>query len=373
MLLVAFVGRADAFAQSDAGNLWFVRGGLTPSFILPTNPFAVIAPESRDQIGWATGVTVEVGRRTDGSQAWHQLYNMPSYGFGISTAVFENHGRLIRPVEAYTFFSWPFGRLTDRLDFTSDFGMGLSWNWTDATPGSAPTRSVLGSDLNARIDWGVYLRYLATPHVAWSTGLDFTHRSNGGLLQPDQGINVLGPKLQVQYNFAPIRGAAPEALAPVRPFHPAWDVVLGMTTGVKNVIESTAPLVRRDFSTFEGTAAIRRHFYRFGRVTSGMDLRHDGAPIASAASVQPWSLGVYGGYEHIIGRFSAFMDVGYVVARGTDTDEISRLYERYGWRYQLGDRVFSTFGVRAINGRKADALEVGLGYRLGAAGDGTLR
>ena len=30
------------------------------------------------------------------------------------------------PVEAYTFFSWPFVRLSDRVQVTSDFGMGFS-------------------------------------------------------------------------------------------------------------------------------------------------------------------------------------------------------------------------------------------------------
>jgi hypothetical protein len=360
-------------AQADAGNLWFVRAGVTPSFILPTNPFSLISPQGSDVVAWAPGVTVEVGRRTDGTKDWHDTYNLPSYGFGVSTAAFENHGELVRPIEAYGFFSWPFARIGERLGLTSDFGLGLSWNWTtvNSARASAPLE-VLGSNLNARIDWGFYLRYITTPRTALYAGIDFTHRSNGGLVQPNQGINVLGPKVSVQYNFGP-DGASLLDQPPAPPFHPSWDLVVGASGGVKNVLESTAPLVRQDFGALDVTAAVRRHFYTFGRIVSGADLMYDGSTGAAldadgrlwrADSSQRWALGIYGGYEHIIGRFSALLDIGCVVARGWETPETPRFYERYGWSYQLSERLSTGLSVRAVHGKKADALEVGVGYRI---------
>ena len=47
-------------------------------------------------------------------------------------------------------------RLNDRLDLTTDFGMGVSWGWKEFDGETASESSVLGSDLNARIDWGFY-------------------------------------------------------------------------------------------------------------------------------------------------------------------------------------------------------------------------
>jgi hypothetical protein len=79
---------------------------------------------------------------------------------------------------------------------------------------------------------------------------------------------------------------------------------------------------------------------------------------------------VYGGYEHIIGRFSAIAQVGHVVARGFDTAEGLGLYTRYGWRYHLNDRVWGTLAIRASQMRKADALEFGIGYRARLTGQG---
>jgi hypothetical protein len=105
----------------------------------------------------------------------------------------------------------------------------------------------------------------------------------------------------------------------------------------------------------------------------GTDVTYDGSvgaitstaiPLARAHTDGPWALGVYTGYEHIIGRFSAFLHVGYNVARGVDDPDVPRAYQRFGWRYQVNDHVFGTFSIRATEIRRANALEVGAGYRL---------
>ena len=367
---MALLWSTVAAAQVPENNPWFVRGGVSPAFILPTNPFPS-GPQFQ-QIDKAPSVTLEIGRRTDGSSEWHELYGMPSYGFGFSLASFRNGIEHARPVEAYAFFSWPFASFTRRLDLTTDFGTGVSWNWKRVNDQNGASQDVLGSNLNARIDVGFYLRYLLSPRNVIYAGIDFTHRSNGGLVQPDLGINTLGPKVMMQYNLGEFGPAIPTAhdVGPPPAFRPSWDLIAGAAGGVKNVVEITG---RRDFGVFEGTAGAQWQFYRYGRIAMGTDLLRDASVNAiTSPPVQPlnqsadgpWALGLYGGYEHIIGRFSAFLHVGYEVARGLDDPDEPRAYQRFGWRYQLTDRVFATFAVRATEIRRADALEVGAGVRL---------
>jgi len=369
-LFVALLWSVTAHAQIPDSNPWFIRGGFTPAFILPTNPFP--AEPASQQIDKAPSVTLEVGRRTDGSSEWHELYGMPSYGFGFSLTSFRNGTEHARPAEAYAFFSWPFASLTRRVDLTTDFGMGVSWNWQRVNDQSGVSQDLLGSNLNVRIDWGFYLRDRLSPRYMLYAGVDFTHRSNGGLSQPDLGINVLGPKVMLQYNLGPIGPGAPTAYDIQRPppFRPDWDLIFAGSGGMKNVVEITG---KSDFGTFEGTAGAQYRFYRYGRIAMGTDLLYDSS-VGAITSVPvlpsqrntdgPWALGFYGGYEHIIGRFSAFLHVGYEVARGLDDPDMSRLYQRLGLRYQVTDRVFATFAVRATEIRRADALQVGVGYRL---------
>jgi len=360
-----------AYGQGFETNLWFVRGGATPAYILPTNPFETSAGGASDPIHWAPNLTVEIGRRTDGTSKWHKLYGTPSYGFGFSLVPLPKSIENGRPLEAYTFFSWPFARLSDQLQVTTDFGMGLSWRWKHMNEEKEVYENVLGSDLNARINWGFYLRYLSTPRIAIYTGVDFTHRSNAGMVQPDLGINVIGPKVGLQYNLASEAPTRRDIDPPT--FQPLWEFVVGGAGGVKNVIAKRSPIVRANFGTVGATAAVQRHFYQFGKIAGGTDVTYDGSAGASmdgagrewrAGASRRWAVGVYGGYEHVIGRFSALTQVGDTVARGFAKPNSSRLYTRYGWRYQINDRVWSTLAIRAHGFRKANVLEFGAGYRI---------
>ena len=361
-----------ALGQSAEENPWFVRVGFVPAHILSGNPFVTDGIGPSEAIHWTPNLTIEAGRHTDGSEPWHELYGQPSFGFGLSFVSFHEGAVAGRPIEASTFFSWPFLPMGDRLALTTDFGMGLSWGWKTLNQKSGEYQNVLGTNLNARIDWGFYLRYRATSHITSYAGIDFTHRSNGGTVQPDLGINVIGPKIAVEYSF----GTETHPPRPVSrpPFHPSWELVVGGGGGVKNVVERSSPMARADFGVVNVTAAVQRHFYRFGKVAVGSDLTYDGSTGARvdgadrswrAAPSERWSTGIYGGYEHVIGRFDAIVQAGSIVSRGDAASDSQRLYSRFGWRYHVNDRLWTTLAIRAYGFRNANALEIGVGHRFG--------
>jgi hypothetical protein len=359
-----------SLAQStESRNEWFLRTGVTAARIFSDNPF--ILKSEASTIRWGPSLTVEVGRQTDGSQEWHHLYGIPSWGLGVSLASFSDGAHRTRPIDAYTFFSWPFVRLNDRLDLTTDFGMGVSWRWKEFDGETGSEATVLGSDVNARIDWGVYLRYATTSRTRLYMGADFTHRSNGGMVQPDLGIDTIGPRVFLQYNLAP--GTSHRQPKEPPPFTPSWDFVVGGAASVKNVAERRTPIYRQDFGSTVITAAAQWQFYRYGKFAFGTDATYDGSTGARLDEAdtlwrpdagQRWSLGTYGGYEHVIGRFGAIAQLGYYAARGFDNPTKPRFYQRLGWRYRVTDRLWSTIAIRTIGDGRADALEVGAGYRM---------
>src|SRR5689334_8719459 len=73
----------DIPGQSVERNPWFFRTGLAPAYILPDNPFQRATSLSGNATQWTRGLTIEVGRQTDGKEEWHRLYGMPAYGFGL--------------------------------------------------------------------------------------------------------------------------------------------------------------------------------------------------------------------------------------------------------------------------------------------------
>lgn len=370
VVVVAFTAVRGAYGQAPEANPLFTRFTFSPAYVVATNPYAVSGamPAGRE-VNAVPSFTVEIGRQTDGSQEWHHAYGLPAYGFGVSVAAIGSG--ISRPLDAYTFFSWPFARPSERLQVTTDFGMGVSWNWKALDHQTNAYTTVLGSNLNARIDWGFYLRYLATSQASLYAGLDFTHRSNGGMRQPDQGINVIGPSVGVRYNFAPERYKLP--INAPSTFHPSWEWIFGGTAGRKNVIDEVNNL-DHNFGALGVTTALQRHFYRYGKFAVGTDLMYDGSTgarvldplnddVHSGGLGDRLALGLYGGYEHVIGRFGAIVQVGYKAVNGSDDPRAGSLYERYGWRYNVNDNFWGQFSVRAINDRKADALEFGFGYR----------
>jgi hypothetical protein len=63
------------------------------------------------------------------------------------------------------------------------------------------------------------------------TGVDYTHRSNGGLVQPDFGINVIGPKVALQYNLGSETPTRHDREP--KPFQPAWEFIVGGAGGLR--------------------------------------------------------------------------------------------------------------------------------------------
>jgi len=369
-LALALLTSRVASGQAPDSSPVFTRVGFTPAHVIAKNPFSIgdAAAANRD-VRTVPSLTVEIGRQTDGSRDWHHLYGLPAYGFGVSMASLGSG--VSRPVDAYTFFSWPFAHLNEQVQVTTDFGMGVSWNWKAFNQRTNSYASVLGSNMNARIDWGFYLRYIATPQTSLYAGVDFTHRSNGGVSQPDQGINVIGPSVGLRYNLTPERTVRPADDAP--PFHPSWEYVVGVAGGRKNALDERNYL-DHDFGAGTVTAAVQRQFYRYGKVAGGFDLMYDGSSdargdvldadlVRQGAFGDRLAVGLYGGYEHIIGRFGAIVQAGYRVFNGSDSLNAPAVYERFAWRFRFSDRVWGTFAVRSVEDRKADALEFGLGYQ----------
>ena len=359
-------------------NLWFLRAGYSPARVLAASPFV-----SGEDV--ARTLTLELGRQTDGTRDWHRVYNYPSYGIGFYAGRFDQEQEIGRPFATYGFFSWPFP-VSNRVQLTADFGLGVSWNWTEFDRQTNPANTALGSDVAYHIDGGFSLRFLATNRTSVYAGVNVTHWSNGAAKQPNLGLAVVGPKVSVRQNFAPQILPPRAGAADLPRFEPSWEFVVGGAGSGKNAVATTSSRIEavdrwRDFGAFDVTAALQRQFYRFGKVATGADITYDGATgarveivdgrqVESRAAVDDrFALGLYGGYEHVIARFSLLFQLGYTVWRGFEDAEIPRFYQRYGSRFYFTDHFWATFAVRSIKVRKANFLEFGLGYRVRWSGD----
>jgi len=374
-------GIAGAHAQDvqPLRDPWFVRFGYTPGFVLPVAPFVSGENAAGTPIERYRSVTVEVGWQTSGDRPGHRVNQFPSWGVGLRAGRFDLREEVGDPVSVYTFASWPFARPTERLHLATELGAGIAWNWKKYDPESNPYNTAIGSSVTYHITSGLYVRYLASPRVSLYTGVDFTHWSNGGTQQPNGGLNAIGPKIALRYNLAP-QPLRPES-KPWPPFTPAWEFVVGGAGGLRNVNVKTsadpATLDRnRSFGAFNLTSGVHRHFHHLGKFAAGADLTYDGStgarldlvngvPVESRPpAADRFSVGLYGGFEHVFYRLGVLVQLGYTAWRGFDDPDAPRAYQRYGCRLYVGDRVWATMAVRTIHWGKATFVEFGGGYRV---------
>jgi hypothetical protein len=86
-----------------------------------------------------------------------------------------------------------------RRSFSVFFAAGGGLGWMDSR--GREVAGAQGQDLN--FHWLLYpgVRYLARNQVSVSLGLYFQHLSNGGLDDPNPGLNAIGPMLSVGWHF----------------------------------------------------------------------------------------------------------------------------------------------------------------------------
>jgi hypothetical protein len=374
------VPRADgSVAGAGASDSWFTRVSVSPSRVVAASPF-----ESAGD--GAQALSIEVGRQTAGGAGWHRVYNYPAYGVGVYTARFDHRRELGQPIALYGFFSWPFP-VAARAQLSADVGLGVAWRWHAYDAATNPTNTALGSSAAYHVNGAVLLHFLASERASLYGGLSVTHWSNGATRQPNLGLAIVGPQAGIRYDFAPRAVHRRARSDELPPFAPAWEFLAGAAGSSKNVVAAGSGTVeggdrRRSFGALNASTALQRHFYRFGSVGSGLDVTYDGAAGARvdlvngrevesrAPASRRMSLGVYGGYEHLLARLSLLFDIGYTAFSGIDNADVPRLYERYGARFRLSDHFWTTFAVRTVKGRKANFMELGLGYRFRFAASG---
>src|SRR5690606_1735597 len=81
------------------------------------------------------------------------------------------------------------------VDYACIFG--LSTGWKPLHYIENPYNVAIGSKTNAYLNAGLYLRWRLTTQTHLTTGLDFTHFSNGNTNFPNAGLNMLGLKFGI--------------------------------------------------------------------------------------------------------------------------------------------------------------------------------
>jgi hypothetical protein len=150
------------------------------------------------------GGELAVEFQTKGDKEWHQYYNFPVVGAGLSYFNLGNPELLGHSLALYPYINIPIirGRI-----FTFNFksGAGISYVTKTFHNTHKPDMSLdnanaaIGSHLNVYFSGGINIDFSISSQVKLAVDASWNHMSNGSFTQPNSGLNIFNGFVGIKY------------------------------------------------------------------------------------------------------------------------------------------------------------------------------
>jgi len=364
------------YKKHYALKLTYQAGNVFPTnnFYKGTDSNGNQTNENAEPIKYYHAATIQIGRQTDGSKLWEQLYVYPYWGIGLSGINFFNQNELGTPSTIFAFINAPFKRW-DKLSLNYEIGFGIAFDWEPFNEDYNSYQIVIGSKKTAYFDAGINLIYQLSKRFDASIGYSLSHFSNGGIVQPDYGVNLGGPKIGIKYIFKD----RPEFIKQEIPeYKKENEWLMAINLGVKQVIFDTAhrKYIRVNYKVFGITSTYNWQTHHKSKWGAGIDFSYDGAINAQididdnkvskveSPFIDKFSIGVYPSYELVCNKISIILQSGIYVLRKNIDGQTPLFYQRIGVKYHIFQNAFVGINVRAYDFTVADYIEWSIGYRI---------
>lgn len=284
---------------------------------------------------------------------WHNAYNTPEYGLGISHGYFTN--QLLGEVTAlFGFWGFPMVRI-DKIQFYFNVEFGGAYLTEIYHEVKNPLNRAISTHWNANVDFSLNAQYKLSDYWAAVGSFGLHHFSNGASRKPNSGINLLYPRLGLMYYPQKIPTKKYNSDNTIKKTH-LLDVRYGMAS--KQIDDN-----RDDFYTaWNLSTAWQYNFSNKYYTGAGIDLLYDGS-LVSKVSVPVgdekalYSAGIFGTFGWQLGQFSIYTQAGTYLHNSYDRPI---LYNRLGIKLFPVKWSYIHVSMRS-HGTKADNLEVGVG------------
>jgi hypothetical protein len=300
-----------------------------------------------------------VWQRLD-QKSWEACSCYPRHGVSLNYFDYDN-AVLGRGLHA-AYFLEPTFRLGRRTSITVRGAFGLSYLTNPYDPVRNPSNQSYSLPFSAYLSLGTGLLQRVSDYWAVQVQASYLHSSNGGIQEPNKGINWPTLSLGVQYTPRPV--SPPERPQPPRKRYrnEPWQYELGpffttRTVGVGGKrryfigglnATMSRPLGRLHAWTISVEGAwdgVRRERFRL-----------DGLPGRSA-----WWVGALTGHEFLLGKYRFGQQLGAYLYQ--DAPYYPRFYHRWYLVRRFGSDWYLGFGLKA-HVQVANFLEGRVSYRF---------
>ncbi len=347
--------------------------------VFATNDFVRGINTEHEPISTFQAFSLKLSKQTIGESEWEQRYLFPKWGVGLYLADFYEKEAIGLPIALYGFFHAPFYRWK-KLSLNYNIGFGATFNWRPFDPVSNQFNIALGAGRSFLVDMGMDIAYPISTNLDLGVGFSLTHFSNGGLKQPNYGINTVAPKLSLSYKTKP----TPPFKQSIKTNHsPNNEWILGMFAGSKNVVfdDADIEIVQRYEGVFFPVAGLtstfNRHISYKSKLGAGIGLSYDGS-IDTQVAIDENELEAIPGpfidklqfssflsYELVINKAALIIQPSFYIARKKTLNQSPAFHQRIGLKYHFVPNIFMGITLRTYSFHISDFVEWNIGYRFG--------
>ncbi len=174
---------------------------LRPGYILKTNSFVDGDNFAQEPLNSVFSAHFKYAFGYNVNSIKGKIYNGVYQGIGGS---FFNYGDKIEigtPYAFYIFQGAKIASLTDFLSLNYEWNLGLSFGWKTYDEDFNFYNKVMGSTVNAYIDFNLYFLWRVYKNFHISTGANFTHFSDGNTKLPNAGMNSVSFNMGLIYSM----------------------------------------------------------------------------------------------------------------------------------------------------------------------------
>ncbi|GAB3536168.1 hypothetical protein GCM10027443_26080 [Pontibacter brevis] len=325
--------------------------------------YGFIIPHSReirdvaDANPW--GAELDVGFHFTSANAWQYLQAYPRLGVSLAYYNFDNP-EVLGNAYALLVYAEPF--LSAHKNFSLSFRLGAGLAYLDNVydPETNPENLFYSTAISFPLEANVMANYRLNRHFMLRAGATYKHISNGGLRQPNKGINFPTATVGLHYAIQPASFPERQPTAGSMQEHERnyLFALQGSSQDREDDPSKQLPLL--------GLAAyVSQPVGRLSALTAGAEwvadftIRKQLEQRGEDTDFQRGAL--LAGHEFRIGRFRFSQQLGvYVYAPHAARDAV---YQRYGLEYHTGNKAFFGINLKAHR-HVADFLDARVGLRL---------
>ena len=359
-----------------------VEAEFRPSYVLPTHEFFEGVNAAGKPINMATSFHLKYSSRFAPETYLSKIYGNAYQGIGLARFDFGNREEVGIPIAVYLFQGAQIARLSPRVSLNYEWNFGLSLGWIPHDYETNMFNRVVGSKKNAYINVNLYLAWILSRHIDLNAGVDIAHFSNGNTDFPNGGVNYVGAKVGLVYNFnrkrdfisdfSPDRSDIPEFRK-----HINYDLVIFGALRRRGALVDDRPVALPNLYNVLGFSFSPMYNcgynFKFGLSLDGF---YDGSanlqfedyipgtpPVFSIPPIKnQLALGISARAEFVMPYFTICLGGGVHVIHGGGN--IKSTYQIFALKAHLTRNTFLHFGYSLCDFNNPNFLMMGIGYRF---------